>query len=194
MKGSEGLSPAFPKGLVQRGPGAPLVHTGPPAARGLLLAVAGSLGEEREGLAAGSLGWVSRGYREIWTAATWAGGKRCPSSRGLARTLPAPGADLQDCSVPTGRTVSLLRCLGPTVGPVLMKQTDKGLHGDKHCSVEQQETRVENPSSDSTKVTESSCSWNPCFGGSCHGFPKRSAAKASTCLVLFSGQLRFSVK
>lgn len=54
MKGSEGLSPAFPKGLVQGGPGAPLVDTGPPVARGLLLAVAGSSGEETEGPAAGS--------------------------------------------------------------------------------------------------------------------------------------------
>lgn len=130
---------------------------------------------------------VSCGYREIRTTATWAGGKRCPSSRGLARTRPA--------QVQTRRpAVSLLRRVGPTVRPTLMKQTDEGLRGDKHCSVEQQETRAESPSSDSTEVTASSRSRNPCFGGSCHGFPKRSATKASTCLMLFSGQLRFSVK
>lgn len=138
--------------------------------------------------------WVSHGYREIRTTVTWAWGEEMPLVQRAGWDPPCSGPDTQDCSVPTGRTVSLLRCVGPTVGPVLMKQTDKGLHGNKHCSVEQQEPRVKNPSSDSTEVTASSCSWNPCFGGSCHGFPKRSATKASTCLILFSGQLRFSVK
>ena len=59
------------------------------------------------------------------------GDRRCPSSGGLARTCPAPGAGMEDCSVPTGRTVSLLRCLGPTVGLFVIKQSDKGLHGDQ---------------------------------------------------------------
>ena len=214
-----------------------------PAARALLLAVAGSSGEEREGPAAGSrppslpslkkLGaegaWVrlpchlSRfpQQQDSVTAflleASWArmevaqkdfgavasavgtgkyrqrrpglGGRDAPRPEGW------PGPALLRCRrVPTGRAVSLLRRVGPTVGPTLMKQTDEGLRGDKHCNVEQQETRAESPSSDSTEVTASSRSRNPCFGGSCHGFPKRSATKASTCLMLFSGQLRFSVK
>ena len=72
------------------------------------------------------------------------GGRDAPR-QGAGQDPPCSGADAQACRVPTGRAVSLLRRVGPTVGPALMKQTDEGLHGDKHCSAEQQEIRAENP-------------------------------------------------